>query len=234
MPANRRNVFETIRDKREWHTPPDPEAARLGFRGWHSRGYLPHFDMPGLVQFINYRLDDAVPAGQRHEWAELLKIDDELKRRTRIEEYLDRGRGSCLLREPRAASVVEGNWLHRDGQDYRLLAWVVMPNHVHLLVEIWQTPQSKLVKDWKGYTGRRVNRVLGRRGQLWQDDYWDRYVRDEAHYRKVRRYIEMNPVKAGLVKTPERWPFSSARFRDEYNRLKTPPKTGGADRSADC
>jgi hypothetical protein len=84
-------VFETIRNKRQWHTAPDAEAKKLGFRGWHSRGYLPHFDMPGLVQFINYRLDDAMPASLRHEWATLLEIDDELKRRTKIEEYLDRG-----------------------------------------------------------------------------------------------------------------------------------------------
>ena len=68
---------------------------------------------------------------------------------------------------------------------------------------------------------RRINRVLGRRGKLWQDDYWDRYIRDEAHYRKVVHYIESNPVKAGLVKTPEQWPFSSARYRDEHQSAET-------------
>jgi REP element-mobilizing transposase RayT len=99
-----------------------------------------------------------------------------------------------------------------------------MPNHVHLLVEIWQKPMTELLQSWKGCTARRINRILGRRGKLWQDDYWDRYIRDEAHYRKVVHYIEWNPVKAGLVKSPEQWPFSSARFRDEYNRLKPPPK----------
>lgn len=223
MPSNRSNVFETIRNKRQWHTPPDSDAAKLGFRGWHSRGYLPHFDMPGLVQFINYRLDDAMPASMRSEWAALLDIDDELKRRTKVEEYLDRGRGDCLLNDPRAAAAIEENWLRFDGKNYRLLAWVIMPNHVHLLVEIWQTPQSQLVRDWKGFTARRVNRLLGRRGKLWQDDYWDRYIRDEAHFRKVVHYIETNPVKAGLVKSSADWPFSSARFRDEYNRLKMPP-----------
>ena len=223
--SDRHNVFETIREKRQWHTPPDSDAAKLGFRGWYSRGYLPHFDMPGLVQFISYRLDDAMPSSLRHEWAALLEIDDEPKRQARIEEYLDRGRGSCLLRDQRAAAVVEENWLHFDGQHYRLLAWVIMPNHVHLLVEIWQMPQAQLIKDWKGFSARRINRVLNRRGKLWQDDYWDRYIRDEAHYRKVVHYIESNPVKAGLVESPEQWPFSSARFRDQYNRLQLPPKS---------
>lgn len=216
------SVFETIRQKRCWHTPPDTEAAKLGFRGWHSRGYLPHFDMPGVIQFINYRLEDSMPASLRHEWITFLEIGDELKRRTKIEEYLDRGRGSCLLRNRRAAELIEANWLHLDGKRYRLLAWVIMPNHVHLIVEIWHVPQSNLVKNWKGFTARRINRLLGRRGRLWQHDYWDRYIRDQEHYRKIMLYIEWNPVKAGLVKWLEQWPFSSARFRDEYNQLKQP------------
>ena len=224
MRSSSHSVFETIREKRQWHTPPDSDAVKLGFRGWYSRGYLPHLDLPGLVQFINYRLDDAMPTNLRHEWAALLEIDDELKRRTKIEGYLDRGRGSCLLRDERAAAIVEENWLHFDGRHYRLLAWVVMPNHVHLLVESWQTPQSQLIKDWKGFSARGINRVLNRRGKLWQVDYWDRYIRDEAHYRRVVHYIESNPVKAGLVKSPEQWPFTSARFRDQYNRLQLPPK----------
>ncbi|HKW28714.1 MAG TPA: transposase [Verrucomicrobiae bacterium] len=217
-------MFETIRGKRQWHTPPDPDAAKLGFHGWYSRGYLPHFDKPGLVQFINYRLADAMPTDLRYEWAALLEIDDEVKRQTKIEEYFDRGRGSCLLCDERVAAAVEENWLHFDGQHYRLLAWVVMPNHVHLLVEIWQTPQAQLIKDWKGYSARRINRVLNQRGKLWQDDYWDRYIRDETHYRKVVHYIESNPVKAGLVKSPEQWPFSSARFQSEYSRIQLPSK----------
>ena len=216
----RRSVHDTIREKRQWHTPSDPKAAKLGFRGWHSRGYLPHFDMPGVTQMLNYRLDDALPASRQQEWAEILQIEDDLKRRSKLEAYLDRGYGRCELRDPRAAAVVEENWLHFDSQLYRLLAWVVMPNHVHLLVEIWRTPQSELLKDWKGYTARRINRVLGRRGTFWQADYWDRYIRDEDHYRKVLHYIEWNPVMARLAKSPAEWPFGSARFRDEYHRLK--------------
>jgi REP element-mobilizing transposase RayT len=225
MDSSLSNTFEIVRHKRQWHNPPDPKAARLGFRGWHSRGYLPHFDLPGVIQMLNYRLDDAMPAGRRHEWAALFNIDEALKRRTKIEEYLDCGCGHCELRNPKAASMVEENWLHFDGTDYRLFAWVIMPNHVHLLVEIWQKPVSELVHSWKGYTARRINPVLGRRGKLWQDDYWDRYIRNEAHYRKVVHYIEWNPVKAGLVKTPEQWHFGSARLRDEYNRLPARPIT---------
>jgi putative transposase len=218
----KRSVHETIREKRQCHTPPDPSLVQRGFRGWPSRGYLPHFDQPGVRQMLNYRLDDAMPASRRHEWEGLLEIQDDLRRRAKIETYLDRGLGNCELRDRRAAAVVEENWLHFDGQLYRLLAWVIMPNHVHLAVEIWQTPLVELMRDWKGYSARRINRLLGRVGKLWQDDYWDRYLRDEEHYCKVVHYIEWNPVKAGLVRSPEQWPFSSARFRDEYNNLLPP------------
>ena len=124
-----------------------------------------------------------------------------------------------MLKDAQAARIIEENWLHFDGDRYRLLAWVVMPNHVHLLVEIWQVPQSDLVRDWKGYTAHRINRLLGTNGTLWQADYWDRYIRDEEHFRKAIRYIEANPVKAALVHAPAEWEWSSARFRDEYGRL---------------
>ena len=216
----KRSIHELIREKREWHTPPDEDAAKLGFRGWHSRGYLPHFDAPGAWQMINYRLADSMPATQRHEWESLLKVEDDLQRFTKIEDYLDCGLGDCELRDARAAAIVEENWLRLDGKEYRPLAWVVMPNHVHLLVEIWKKPLAELLKNWKGFSARRINELLGRTGELWQEDYWDRYIRDEAHYRKVVHYIENNPVKAGLVKSPEQWPFSSARLRDEYGDLK--------------
>ena len=160
----KRNVHETIREKRQWHTSPDPETAKLGFRGWYSRGYLPHFDVPGIRQMLNYRLHDAMPSSRRHEWAALLDIKNHVARHTKMEAYLDHGFGQCELRDPRVAQIVEENWMFFDGKEYRLLAWVVMPNHVHLLVEIWQTPQAELLKDWKGFSARRINRLLGRLG----------------------------------------------------------------------
>jgi putative transposase len=109
---------------------------------------------------------------------------------------------------------VEGAMLHFDGDRYRLLAWCVMPNHVHVVVE--PTDESGLgtvVLAWKSFTAHRANRILGRRGPFWHKDYFDRFIRDEGHLARTIDYIENNPVKAGLASTPSSWPWSSARRR---------------------
>src|SRR5215831_7658124 len=95
--------------------------------------------------------------------------------------------------------------LYDDNRLYRLLAWVIMPNHVHLLVEIWTAPLSKLVQAWKGISSKYVNKILHRSGQWWQQDYFDRYIRDDADFHKAVHYIENNPLKARLIKNPRQW-----------------------------
>ena len=209
----KRNIHELIRDKRVWDEPLSAADEALGFRGWHSHGYLPHFDAPGTRQMINYRLHDAMPASRRHEWEAFLKIEDERERITKLESYLDAGHGECHLRRPEIAGLVQENLLHFDGARYRLLAWVVMPNHVHVLIETLQTPLAEILHGWKSFTAKAANRLLGRQGEFWQTEYFDRFIRDEEHLGKAVRYIEMNPVKAGLVKSPEEWLFGSAHFR---------------------
>ncbi len=138
--------------------------------------------------------------------------DEERKARLRhaIDRYLDSGRGSCVLNKAIAAQVVIDAWRHFDGQRYRLHAWVVMPNHVHVLVELLHGHRlPDIVRSWKTFTARMINRHLGRSGALWMPDYWDRFVRDEDHYRRVVNYIRQNPVKAGLVDRAEQWRWSS-------------------------
>jgi putative DNA methylase len=209
----RRNIGKFIRDKRAWTEPLSADAEKLGFQGWRSRGYLPHFDTPGIRQMITYRLHDAMPANRRHEWGSLLAIEDERLKRIKIESYLDAGHGECLLRQPEIAALVQENLLHFDGTRYRLLAWVVMPNHVHALVEIAQMSLAEILHGWKSYTGKAANRLLKRTGDFWQAEYFDRYIRDEEHFRKAMHYIENNPVKDGLAKSPEEWIFCSAHHR---------------------
>ena len=203
--------------------------------GWYSRGYLPHFDSAEVIQHITYRLADALPEAvlERMQAEVRAAVPDEDKReselRQQIEDYLDSGHGSCVLREPEVAACVVDTWHHFDGDRYRLLEWVVMPNHCHVLIEPLEgAALGKIVLSWKNFTARFINDYTRRTGvrrsqarsqarsqgsQVWQRDYWDRFIRDEHHFAAARHYIVMNPVKARLVAAPGDWPWSSAGER---------------------
>jgi len=190
----------------------DTERERK-HKGWYSRGYIPHFDQPGLIQAITFRLSDSLPLERRAEWEAWLDVDADAKRRTRLQLYLDRGLGACWLRDPRIARIVEGALLFADGDRYRLLAWVVMPNHVHALIETLPGGAlDKIVHSWKSYTANIANHLLHREGAFWFREYYDRFIRDDTHFERAVSYIHANPVKAGLVERAEDWPFGSARL----------------------
>jgi REP element-mobilizing transposase RayT len=144
------------------------------------------------------------------------------ERRRKLEAYLDRGLGSCWLGRPAIATIAEGALRFFDGQRYELGAWVIMPNHLHVLVDVWDTPLSGMIKSWKAFVARESNKILGRHGAFWEREYLDTVVSDEAHWRRAVRYIVNNPVKAGLVSETKEWAWSSARFRDDYGRLVYP------------
>jgi putative transposase len=215
---------------------------------WRSRGYIPHFEGVSVIQHVTFRLADSLPkeALEKVEWElDLLEKQNSgstrqaeawrsLERRKRVEELMDAGFGSCLLKESKFARLVEDALKHFDGVRYRLMAWVVMPNHVHVLFEpIAPWTMAKVVWCWKGFTGRRISEELRRREdegpeaepakrklggptgptQVWFREYWDRFVRNERHMQNVVEYIHQNPVKAGLVSRAEDWLWSSARAR---------------------
>lgn len=184
-------------------------------KGWYSRGYLPHFDLPGLTQFITFRLEDACPKLLQYRWqAELAGKSLEERNKEyakRLMEQLDRGSGSCLLRASKAAAIVENTLLHFDGERYRLLSWVIMPNHVHCLIEIEDCQHIQtIVHSWKSFTAKQINKMMNREGTLWHREYHDRYIRDGDHYNRVVSYIEANPVKAHLCSDACGWRWSSA------------------------
>jgi REP element-mobilizing transposase RayT len=218
-------VRKLVDGKRAWDSCARNEDKRKGFQGWHERGYLPHRDSPGLTQFITYRLADSFPAALRSEWSALLTIEDVRERRKELEAYLDRGRGKCSLRSGDVSSACENGLLHFHPRRYRIKAWCIMPNHLHVLVEIAAVSMSELVKNWKGFSSYQANQILDRcESEFWADDYWDTYMRDAEHEHRTIRYIENNPVEAGLVANAKLWPSSSARFRDEYGVLQLPPR----------
>jgi len=212
-------VRELVSSKRRWSSRPKREDAIHGFRGWHERGYLPHRDEPGLTQFITFHLADAFPRALRSEWAALLEIEDDRERRKQLEAYLDKGVGQCHLRRPEIGALVDATLRFHHGRWYDLLAWCVMPNHVHLLLKVDTTPMSKIMAELKRYTAREANKALRRQGAWWADDYWDTFIRDSQHQLQARRYIENNPVKAFLARDPKEWAWSSARSRDEHGAL---------------
>jgi len=241
--TKREYLRELVADKNQWSDRKLTDEDRsLGFLGWHERGYLPHCDFPGLVQFVTFRLADSMPASRRGEWEHLLAIENLREKRTKLEEYLDCGVGECWLRDLRIAKLAEDALLFFHNERCELLAWCVMPNHVHVLVHVWQTPLGKLVQSWKRHVATRAEEYLAerrsptrhvseadinapaRRAALqtlrWEREYWDTFMRDEKQEETAIRYIETNPVKAKLCRAPEDWPFSSARFRDADRQLE--------------
>jgi hypothetical protein len=98
-------------------------------KGWHSRGYLPHFDSAEAIQFVTFRLANSLPRAVAEA---LAKLEENL---AETDGKLDGGLGSCCLKEPAVAKVVQNALMHFDDQRYLLLAWCIMPNHVHVIIE---------------------------------------------------------------------------------------------------
>lgn len=175
---------------------------------------LPHWQQGEVYYFVTWRLADALPVGKLAQWKEqratwlqlhpppwTVETESEFHATftEAIDRWLDAGAGSCVLRDPVLARVIADGLLHFDGQRYEMDSFVIMPNHVHALFRL-MTPYrlESVLKGWKGFTAREINRRLGRRGALWQDDYWDRLIRNESHWAKCREYIFDNPIKAKL------------------------------------
>ncbi|RPI28073.1 MAG: transposase [Acidobacteria bacterium] len=176
---------------------------------WYSRGYLPHLSCPNDLQTVTFHLADALPVEIVLEYKQLGERFGEAARRKAIEAYLDKGYGQCWLRDERVAKIVEGALLHFDGKRYRILDWVIMPNHVHTLFEQW-VQLKEIMHSWKSWTSHEIGKIIGVEGQLWQEENFDRFIRNEEHYQNAVDYIHMNPVKAGLVEMAEEWRFGSA------------------------
>jgi len=173
---------------------------------WSSRGYLPHYDAEGKYQMITYRLSDSLPAQvlERVERtlpgsAGSLPAQEALKRRKMIEKYLDAGHGSCILSHPQITQVIVDNWKHFDGRRYDLIAYVVMPNHVHALMTPYEEFElEEVLHSLKSYTSNQINKRLNRSGTVWMEETYDHIVRDAEDLLRIQTYIRANPMKAGL------------------------------------
>ena len=175
---------------------------------------LPHWQQGAVYYFVTWRLADSLSSAklkawkyEREVWLRLHpkpwdeKAEDDYHERfsRKIEEWLDQGEGSCLLRDVSCSAIVADAILHFEGERYTVASFVVMPNHVHALFRL-KSPYrlERIIKSWKGFTAREINRLLNKAGSLWQEDYWDRLIRNPRHFHKCLEYIRENPIKARL------------------------------------
>jgi type I restriction enzyme R subunit/putative DNA methylase len=181
---------------------------------WRSRGYLPHFDTPGALQSITFRLADSLPqaklASLEKELSLLPPKSADVARRKKIEEWLDAGTGCCALRHPQVADIVQETLLKYDGERYKLIVWCVMPNHVHVLIEA-NNSLGRIVQSWKSYTGRwalgkNAELGLGAPGKTFLDaGVLGSLYTGYYHFKAAAEYIHRNPIAAGLCRTDVEW-----------------------------
>jgi REP element-mobilizing transposase RayT len=159
---------------------------------------LPHWHQPGATYFVTFRLADSLPSIVRQRYDELRQLNDSAAFAW-VERFLDAGSGGCPLANPGHAIAVAATLHHFDQERYALGAFVVMPNHVHALVEpIGSTGLAVILHGWKSYSAHTLQRRAGVTGNVWQEESFDRIVRDEGELRRFHDYIMANPVKAGL------------------------------------
>jgi type I restriction enzyme R subunit len=193
----------------------------------HTRR-LPHWQQPGALVFLTWRLADSLPGPllaswqaeravwlERHPvpWDTATEADYRHHFPARIEQWLDAGHGTCALRDQACSGRVESALRHFDAQRYDLDSFVVMPNHVHLIVRLVAGHTlPDIVKSWKTFTAREINGHRRTIGSLWQEGYWDRLVRDASHLLRCREYIRRNPEKARLAPANYRLHLSEALY----------------------
>ena len=175
------------------------------------RRRLPHWDVIGEPLFVTFRLFGSLPPNRVFPPERVATSGLAFRALDRV---LDRGStGPLFLQRPEVAGLVQGALRQGESrfQRYDLHVFVVMPNHVHMLV----TPKVEATR-WlgplKGFTSHQAKQALGiQSGAFWQDESYDHLVRSEVEFERIRNYIEQNPVSAGLVASAEQFPWSSAR-----------------------
>jgi REP element-mobilizing transposase RayT len=185
---------------------------------------LPHWQCNNAIYHISFRLADSIPQSVRERWIrerECLianakqygkEVSEDVERRAQylyseqVENYLDLGYGKCYFNKVEIARLVANSFTHFDTVRYRLHAWCVMPNHVHIIVEAMPNNDiSKIIHSWKSYTAHKANEILGLTGAFWQQDAYNRIIRSRKEYRFQIKYTWENPEKAKLQNWQWRW-----------------------------
>ena len=205
---------------------------------YHCRKYLPHIECQPL-QFITFRLYDSLPQqtiDSMKAYKDVLvaegkdNSEDYKQLLVMLDKYEDAGYGQCFMKDEQVAQIVQNALLHFHSERYELVEWCIMPNHVHVLINVLPgSSLSTIMHSWRTFTAHEANKVLGRTGQFWMHEYFDRYIRDEEHLNKTINYIRNNPVKAGLVTDYDSW-----RWRGDGTQVShLRNAAGGADATSE-
>ncbi|MEA2734023.1 MAG: ATP-dependent helicase DinG [Humisphaera sp.] len=221
---------------------PELSAPELKVREGH---FLPHWTKTGGIYAVTFRLADSMPAEVLTQWkAERDALDRSADHRdltppeqhryaqlqsAALEKFLDAGYGECWLRRPEIAEMVQSALQHFDGERYRLLAWCVMPNHVHAVLQPVETAElSELLHSIKSWTAKEANRLLQRSGEFWQSEYYDHLIRDEEDLRNQMNYAWANSDAAEL----ENWNWRGLNEEAFSETVMSPAKALGRDAQA--
>jgi REP element-mobilizing transposase RayT len=191
------------------------------FRGLHPdlpirmyQRHLPHWRQEGATYAVTFRQADSIPQEQlqslkrwRAIWEKQhpeprseitwMQLAQEITKRT--DRWMDEGYGSCVFREARFAKMMSNSLLHFQDQRHFTSCFVVMPNHVHVVIRpMTGFELEDCLQRIKQYVATHVNKDLHRHGPLWEEESYDRIVRDEEHLWNVVQYIGRNPKKAGI------------------------------------
>jgi putative transposase len=203
----------------------------LDYRLYYQRT-LPHYQPPGATLFVTFRLAGSLPkkiiqqleVDRRLEEIKINRITEQKTRDNtayqaqkrlfaKWDAELDAAENSPRwLAEPVIADLVCAAMHHQDNHVYTLEVYCIMPNHVHLVCTPLSKgeivyPLSKIMQSLKGYTARRANLALRRRGDFWQHESYDHVVRNSAELARIVEYVRMNPIRAGL---PAKWVYCRA------------------------
>jgi REP element-mobilizing transposase RayT len=180
-------------------------------QGIHQRGYLPHLKAYNGIYAVTFRLHDSLPA---HFLEQMAGLPVEAKSEE-IEINLNKGLGDCWLAKPVVADMLKSVLLQKHQQDYYVHAWVIMPNHVHLLLQpLGDILLSDCLQAIKSISAHHANFLLERSGAFWQRESYDHLVRNEADFNHALEYIAQNPVKANLVKQAADYAYYGAFTED--------------------
>jgi putative transposase len=186
---------------------------------FHRRN-LPHLYLNEGIYFITFRLTDSIPSDNVAEIkatsnSNEQKDDDKFKRLLKkYDAILDGGTfGKKHLTDPRIAEICKQSLHYPDGKDYKLICYCIMPNHIHVVFELITNSRgiSKIMQSIKRISARKSNQILNRTGKFWQDESYDRLVRDDKELYFIIKYVILNPVNAGLAQDWTDWKHTYCR-----------------------